>query len=700
MKYYDRIKPSDVELIHCDAVRKPYDRTVQMNASSPSDSSSPASSSPSSPPSLDLPSSFDDTLDLSEIINAEGSSTNAKGVRLLAATKKSDDDSTEVRLLGSKLHEAAATIQSLRTQIQSAKLSLQELDIDFDNDDEDYQHLLHLSKLPPEQQQRQGGELSIVDHAVLILRQKVAIMRKKLDREKREAQNTADMAEADLAEAARVRKVAERRITGMEETLQLSQHRNDELEGTVQHLQDRVIDLKEKGRMYDATCRRASSAEEDLGKMRLSLTNYSEELKESSSKLSECQQRVQNLERDNSYLERERAVLVCRAEASEKKSVEQASQLREALTNAESLQLQNMKQQKSIKSSYDARLVEETARLRSASEKETSLVKANITAQLDRAREDFVKTQSAQEQQKRAIIDVEKQLSDAQSDVKIKTYENKSLLDNHQSVLADLKSTKEQVQQLQLDHSSAREELSKLRLETDTERKQLRDEIAKKDEQLEAYLLLELKVDSSVQAGKYPGSAGLLSDPKRRIEQAVMLAKQVAELKRNIESLQSKLRTEQETTASLKAKLEASERAVAQLNHPSAYVVRSAKVREEELQRLRAENKTLQSQLGSSQNEKRQLSHQLSDVLDRRQQIEEVKTLVQDLRKERQAAVVAAPKTYSNAGAGAGVGVGASAGSLSVLSMNHNLAKVGVGDDQDWMIHTIHHATSSRNRIM
>jgi len=664
-----------------------------MNASSPSDSSSPASSSPSSPPSLDLPSSFDDTLDLSEIINAEGSSTNAKGVRTLAATKKSDDDSTEVRLLGSKLHEAAATIQSLRTQIQSAKLSMQELDIDFDNDDEDYQHLLHLSKLPPEQQQqRQGGELSIVDHAVLILRQKVAIMRKKLDREKREAQNTADMAEADLAEAARVRKVAERRITGMEETLQLSQQRNDELEGTVQHLQDQVIDLKEKGRMYDAACRRASSAEEDLGKMRLSLTNYSEELKESSSKLSECQQRVQNLERDNLYLERERAVLVGRAEASEKKSVEQASQLREALTNAESLQLQNMKQQESIKSSYDARLVEETARLRSASEKETSLVKANITAQLDRAREDFVKTQSAQEQQKRAIIDVEKQLSDAQSDVKIKTYENKSLLDNHQSVLADLKSTKQQVQQLQLDHSSAREELSKLRLETDTERKQLRDEIAKKDEQLEAYLLLELKVDSSVQAGKYPGRAGLLSDPKRRIEQAVMLAKQVAELKRNIESLQSKLRTEQETTASLKAKLEASERAVAQLNHPSAYVVRSAKVREEELQRLRAENKTLQSQLGSSQNEKRQLSHQLSDVLDRRQQIEEVKTLVQDLRKERQAAVVAAPKTYA--------GVGASAGSLSVLSMNHNLAKVGVGDDQDWMIHTIHHATSSRNRIM
>ena len=655
------------------------------------------SSSPSSPPSLDLPSSFDDTLDLSEIISAEGSGdggNSAKGTRVLAAaaaapktgTRAGDDDNppTEVRLLRSKLHEAAATIQSLRTQIQSAKVSLQELDIDFDsNDNERYQHLLHLSRLPPEQQQQQqrrGEELSLVDHAVLILYQKMAAIRKKLDRDKREAQNTADMAEADLAEAARVRKVAERRITGMEETLQLSQQRNDELESTVQHLQDQVIELKEKGRMYDAACCNASAAETGLEKMRLSLTNYSEELKETSSKLHQCQQRVHNLERDNSYLEREQAVLVDRAETSETKCAEQASQLREASAKAEALQLQHMKQQESIRSSYDARLAEETKKLRSGYDKEISLVKASITAQLDRAREDLVKAQNAQEQQKQAMAKAEKQLSDAQSDIKIKTYENKSLLDNHQSVLSDLNRTKEQAEQLQIEHASAREELSKLRLEGDTERRQLREEIVKKEEQLEAYLLLELKVDSSVQAGKYPGSAGLLSDPKRRIEQAVMLAKQVAALKRDVTSLQSNLRTEQESTASLRAKLEASERAVVQLNQPSAYVVRSAKVREEELQRLRAENKTLQSQLTSSQSEKRQLSHQLSDVLDRRQQTEEVKLLVQDLRKERRAAAVAAPSINQNPGMDRGV---------------------GAGNDQDcMMIHTIHHATSGRNRLM
>ena len=650
------------------------------------------SSSPSSPPSLDLPSSFDDTLDLSEIISAEGSGddgNSAKGTRALAAAPAAPDDDdnppTEVRLLRSKLHEAAATIQSLRTQIQSAKVSLQELDIDFDNNDnERYQHLLHLSRLPPEQQQQQqqrrGEELSLVDHAVLILYQKMAAIRKKLDRDKREAQNTADMAEADLAEAARVRKVAERRITGMEETLQLSQQRNNELESTVQHLQDQVIELKEKGRMYDAACCNASAAETGLEKMRLSLTNYSEELKETSSKLHQCQQRVHNLERDNSYLEREQAVLVDRAETSETKCAEQASQLRESSAKAEALQLQHMKQQESIRSSYDARLAEETTRLRSECDKEISLVKASITAQLDRAREDLVNAQNAQEQQKQAMAKVEKQLSDAQSDIKIKTYENKSLLDNNQSVLSDLNRTKEQAEQLQIEHASAREELSKLRLEGDTERRQLREEIVKKEEQLEAYLLLELKVDSSVQAGKYPGSAGLLSDPKRRIEQAVMLAKQVAALKRDVTSLQSNLRTEQGSTASLRAKLEASERAVAQLNQPSAYVVRSAKVREEELQRLRAENKTLQSQLTSSQSEKRQLSHQLSDVLDRRQQIEEVKLLVQDLRKERRAAAVAAPSINQNPGMDRGV---------------------GAGNDQDcMMIHTIHHATSGRNRLM
>jgi len=278
---------------------------------------------------------------------------------------------------------------------------------------------------------------------------------------------------------------------------------------------------------------------------------------------------------------------------------------------------------------------------------------------------------------------VERQLSHAQSDVKIKTYENKSLVDNRHGLVDDLSNAKEQLAQFQNDYGSAREELAKLQLETDNERKQLRDEIAKKDEQLEAYLLLELKVDSSVQAGKHPGSVGLLSDPKRRIEQAVMLAKQVAELKRTMASLQTNLRMEKESTASLKAKLEASEQAVAQLNQPSAYVVRSAKAREEELQQLRRENKTLQTQLASVQNEKRQLSHQLSDVLDRRQQIEEVKILVQDLRKERQSISMEARTNDLNTFIGAGVG------RLPVQPMNRQTS-----DDHDWMIHTIHHATS------
>ena len=641
---------------------------------SPASTTSPAvsASSPSSltEPSLDLPSSFDDTLDLSAIVNAEGdtggTTTEAKRTtkKRAGAARKDDDDAqhtcTEIKLLRSKLNEAAATIQSLKTQIQSTKTSLQELDID-ESDDGKYQHLLHLSKLS--QGQKEGlAEPSLVDYAALILHQKVATMRKKLDREKLEAQNTANMAEADVAEAARTRQVAERR-------LQITQKRNEELESTVKHLQDQVIDLTEKGRMYDAACRKASSAENDLESMRLSLSNYSDQLKESSSKLGDCQQRVQILERDNAFLEREREVLVDRAEASEKKLEDQTSQLREALTNVESTQLQSMKKQESVKSSYDARLAEETARLRSESKREISLIKTSINAQLDLAQQELVRSEQAREEQKKALANVERQLSDAESDMKIQKYENKSLQDSRQGLLDDLSNTKEQLAELQSDHACAREELSKLRLESDNERKQLRDELVKKDEQLEAYLLLELKVDSSVQAGKHPGCVGLLSDPRRRIEQAVTLAKQVAGLKRTVASLQSSLCSEKDAIASLKAKLEASEQAVEQLSQPSAFVVRTAKAREEELQRLRRENKMLQSQLTSTQNEKRQLSHQLSDVLDRRQQIEEVKNLV--LKKERESKLVEARKCNSS-------------DSLAVRFMN-------TGDDQEWMIHTRWH---------
>ena len=187
-----------------------------------------------------------------------GSGRNAKETTEARKGAKHGDNAngvqhTEVKLLRSKLNEAADTIQSLRTQIQSAKSSLAELDVDID--DGKYQYLLHLSKQSPEQQRHgksQGGglaELSLVDHAALIIHQKVAAMRKKLDREKLEAQNSANMAEADMAEAARTKKVVERR-------LETSQKRNEELESTVKHLQDQVIDLTEKGRMYDARLHR------------------------------------------------------------------------------------------------------------------------------------------------------------------------------------------------------------------------------------------------------------------------------------------------------------------------------------------------------------------------------------------------------------------------------------------------------------
>eukprot|EP00562_Extubocellulus_spinifer_P034170 CAMPEP_0178685688 /NCGR_PEP_ID=MMETSP0699-20121125/3523_1 /TAXON_ID=265572 /ORGANISM="Extubocellulus spinifer, Strain CCMP396" /LENGTH=273 /DNA_ID=CAMNT_0020330471 /DNA_START=100 /DNA_END=919 /DNA_ORIENTATION=- len=232
----------------------------------------------------------------------------------------------------------------------------------------------------------------------------------------------------------------------------------------------------------------------------------------------------------------------------------------------------------------------------------------------------------------KAIADMGKELANARSDIKIKTYENANLLEVHEATRAELKNTTAQKDSIKDQLSAHREQLSQLQLESGMERKKLNEDIAKRDEQLEAYAQLELQVDSKIEAGKDPWT---LACPKRRMEQALMLAKKCSELKKAAEALRSSLKVEQDANAALKARLQVSEHAVSQMNQPSAYVVKSAKAREEELAKLRSENKGLHMELTSTRNEKQRLAHQLSDVLDRRQKLDEMKNLVRDLKNQQ-----------------------------------------------------------------
>mmetsp|Transcript_15593 Transcript_15593/g.34778 ORF Transcript_15593/g.34778 Transcript_15593/m.34778 type:complete len:314 (+) Transcript_15593:3222-4163(+) len=262
--------------------------------------------SPSSSSSiqLSLPDSFDDTLDLSIVLDAEtkgqhkmsggGSCSSAGGSGSSSSVNHpvsrpcpvhqhlQPQSRTEIKILRSKLQEAAATIKALHLQIQVEKSSIQDAEVLDDAE------CRYLSRLPPQ-------ELTLAQFAAL---------------------------------------------------------------------KSQIINLKEKGRRYDAACQRATEVEAAMDELRKRNQTHATEMEQCSTKetdlrqkILEYEKRVQILDMDKSYLQKENAILLGRAEESEKTASEQASTLREALTKSNALESELVKERDASKASYDDKLL-------------------------------------------------------------------------------------------------------------------------------------------------------------------------------------------------------------------------------------------------------------------------------------------------------------------------------------------------------
>lgn len=366
--------------------------------------------------------------------------------------------------------------------------------------------------------------------------------------------------------------------------------------------------------------------------------------------LQEQEKKFRLIETDKEYLKKEIADLKEKENEHRSEVTEKESIFQEALVRIDLLEAELAKEKVDNKAAYDAKLSAQIVAAREEFKVEISRIEDVQDRSQDRehqllreARDDALRNVELLQGQlnelrcshqdiilchNRSTTQAEKCLAEARSDLKVKTFECANIIHLQESIKTELVAMRVQKVAVETDLNDRNQQLSELRQQSSAEIESLKKQNSKHVDELEMYVQAEIQVETAINAGKDPGNAALLSCPKKRVQQALLLAKKCS-------SLQLKLRSQEEINLTTQKQLEASERAIKDLTQPSAFIIKCAKAKESEISKLHSHNKLLLDEINTLKRENLEIKHQLSEVLDRRHQLDDMKKLVQVIGEER-----------------------------------------------------------------
>jgi len=168
--------------------------------------------------------------------------------------------------------------------------------------------------------------------------------------------------------------------------------------------------------------------------------------------------------------------------------------------------------------------------------------------------------------------------------------------------------------------------------ESKAECKKLLDEVARKNEQLDVYLQAEMQLESEINAGKDPVSTCMLSDPRRRIQHCLDLARRCGELQKGHEKLHLELRCMKKENDDFKKMKESHEQMLNYSKQPSGCILAALKEKNDEIQRLRLEREKSKEEMRKLKTDKDKFKEEVSSFLRQRQQLEQMIKALQDLK--------------------------------------------------------------------
>lgn len=280
------------------------------------------------------------------------------------------------------------------------------------------------------------------------------------------------------------------------------------------------------------------------------------------------------------------------------------------------------------------------------------------------------------------IKELERQLADVRSDLKVKLFELNSLMASHERTTLEATKSKSELTKCKVALAKLQEEFSGLQVRS----AKLEEANRQKDDALKVYHHEDLLVDCGT-VNITLNNDNQLNDRRSLVKNSVALARKCRELQSLMKTQSSELSIEHEKNESLARKLESSQQLFKQLStqnnrNAAAYIISTVQARDNEILKLHSKITSLESKLMMAAQARDNLSTELSKVLERRDQLDEMKALVEAMKH----------KSMSCVRPMCGINVHAAATKVESYDALEN-----DDDDEDLLEHTVHHSCLKPN---
>jgi hypothetical protein len=505
---------------------------------------------------LSLPESFDDTFSLNGISIAPDRCSNA-----------------EIRLLHAQLRESRREVQQLTADRDATFNSLKNLEIAPEFDEKYH----NVKRIPAENR-------SLVQHATFMLYDKLSNHQKEYQQALVKAKNASDIADQQKEKAQNVQILCDQKVSNLEEAVDAANERRSELEEKCKGLQATIIEIQEKGRKFDDLTSQNQDLINETKRLRTIIdqrrVDSEKIIKENicyKDKVKDLNRKVQVLEMDKSFMEKEKCMLLQRVETDEERTKSIESALRDATLKCDTLTMQLGDASLVAKADSEVKAGIEIKRIREESGEELkryrSQVEASYTRELNILREakDEATKQNIEDrnnieklrqnlentttQKDEMLSRLERSLSDCRSDIKVKCIETSRLQLHNEQLEQSNKAIRHELQMLSDQVKVHKTEFTNLEQESLSQRKHFEDEIERKEEQLEMYYQSQIKntPNRNVQsAGPYSPH---LNNQVHFLDKAKQVEKKNSDLQKALTHLKNELSKQVEKTKSYQTKL-------------------------------------------------------------------------------------------------------------------------------------------------
>ncbi|KAL7483788.1 hypothetical protein ACHAW6_009431 [Cyclotella cf. meneghiniana] len=438
---------------------------------------------------------------------------------------------------------------------------------------------------------------------------------------------------------------------------------HEETEMKLRQLLATNLVLKEKARQYDSLKKLYSKRETEIESMSMKLRaqaslseSYDLREKQLQRQILELKKKNNLAEVDLDHAQKEVELLVNRSEIAEKEREDAMTALKDLQQQHDSLISCHASEQQDLKTrnaSEIARIRQDTnqeivslgSRLKESYSREVKVlcdardyameqVKL-LQKELSEVRRD---RQSKDVETSEITTELERQLADVRSDLKVKSCELNTIQACHDELAEEVMHYKKEHEKIKQELSKNQIDYVKLEKQSAIDLSKLEEIIRQKDEALKVYehddLLIPDRHDRPHEAG-----SSIISERKSLIKNSVALAKKCRELQALLQKSNEELYEEKVKNETLVKQAENTKRLYHELtsqsnNNAAVYILSAVKERDKEISRLNIKIHALYNELTALGKDRDDLASKLGEVLERRVRLDDMKMLVEEGMKQ------------------------------------------------------------------